>query len=409
MVMNIKDLTLNNVGPFKDIHLGFPCTPNASGMLPVTLITGENGTGKSIIIDSLRMLFKGVWGIDRNIIADQHNFKMSMTLSVDGKDKTIESSSFKDKNGRLELDTNDFEYSKSFSNIDDQPIKNYVLDYWSPDLATDKFDIKSLNIIKADKPLQTSFEKVFNNNDVNQFICWADYLRGSQNPTESNIGEVLYSTMSRMITDCLAVGKFKYVSRTNLKPIVEVRGRELSIEKLSMGNLLILTHLVRTLYRVFGICSLNNRPIDQIGDVDGVLLIDEIENHLHPKWQKKVIGLIQKYFPKLQLIITTHSPFVISSVDNPKIFVCESMDDYSQVRDISDNYSNMPVDEVLKSQVFGVGPFGDKITKLMADREKAMQDGNDGLKMKIENELLKFNQAYFSFYQLGEQLGLNES
>ena len=45
----------------------------------------------------------------------------------------------------------------------------------------------------------------------------------------------------------------------------------------------------------------------------------------------------------------------------------------------------------------------------MADREKAMQDGNDGLKMKIENELLKFNQAYFSFYQLGEQLGLNES
>ena len=85
------------------------------------------------------------------------------------------------------------------------------------------------------------------------------------------------------------------------------------------------------------------------------------------------------------------------------------MDDYSQVRDISDNYSNMPVDEVLKSQVFGVGPFGDKITKLMADREKAMQDGNDGLKMKIENELLKFNQAYFSFYQLGEQLGLNES
>ena len=220
---------------------------------------------------------------------------------------------------------------------------------------------------------------------------------------------MLYSILSDMITDCLAVGKFKYVSRANLKPIVEVRGKELSIEKLSMGNLLILTHLVRTLYRAYGICCLTNRPLDQIGEIDGVLLIDEIENHLHPKWQKKVIGLIQKYFPKLQLIITTHSPFVISSVDNPKIFVCESMDDYSQVRDISDNYSNMPVDEVLKSQVFGVGPFGDKITKLMADREKAMQDGNDGLKMKIENELLKFNQAYFSFYQLGEQLGLNES
>ena len=44
MSMNIKDLTLKNVGPFKEMHLDFPCTPNASGILPVTLITGENGT-----------------------------------------------------------------------------------------------------------------------------------------------------------------------------------------------------------------------------------------------------------------------------------------------------------------------------------------------------------------------------
>ena len=47
MSMNIKDLTLKNVGPFKEMHLEFPCTPNASGKLPVTLITGENGTGNS--------------------------------------------------------------------------------------------------------------------------------------------------------------------------------------------------------------------------------------------------------------------------------------------------------------------------------------------------------------------------
>lgn len=44
MSMNIKDLTLKNVGPFKEMHLDFPCTPNANGKLPVTLITGENGT-----------------------------------------------------------------------------------------------------------------------------------------------------------------------------------------------------------------------------------------------------------------------------------------------------------------------------------------------------------------------------
>ena len=67
----------------------------------------------------------------------------------------------------------------------------------------------------------------------------------------------------------------------------------------------------------------------------------------------------------------------------------------------------MPVMMMSMNQIFGVGPFGEKISKLMADREKAMQDGNGELKKKIEQNLLQLNQAYFSFYQLGEQLGLN--
>ena len=112
MSMNIKDLTLKNVGPFKEKHLDFPCTPNARGKFPVTLITGENGTGKSIILDSLCMLFKGLWGIDRNIIADQYDFRMAMTLSVDEQDKTIKATSYMENDGRYKLATNDFEYSK---------------------------------------------------------------------------------------------------------------------------------------------------------------------------------------------------------------------------------------------------------------------------------------------------------
>lgn len=261
--------------------------------------------------------------------------------------------------------------------------------------------------MNVERPLETSFERVFKNADVNQFICWVDYVRGSQNVDERKIGEVLFPILSSMITDCLSNGAFKYVSRTNLKPIVEVWGKELSIEKLSMGNLLILTHLVRTLYRAYGIYTLNNWPIEKIKDIEGVLLIDEIENHLHPKWQKRIVNIIQKYFPRLQLIMTTHSPFVISSVENPKIYVCESFGDCSQVRDLSDNYSNLPVDEVLISEVFGVGPFNEKISNLISEKKKAVKENNEDRKLEIEKELVKLNQSYFSFYLLGKQLGLN--
>lgn len=53
----------------------------------------------------------------------------------------------------------------------------------------------------------------------------------------------------------------------------------------------------------------------------GIVLIDEIELHLHPKWQQKVILILQKKFPNIQFILTTHSPHVLSTVDKNSIYI----------------------------------------------------------------------------------------
>ena len=45
-----------------------------------------------------------------------------------------------------------------------------------------------------------------------------------------------------------------------------------------------------------------------------ILLIDEIENHLHPTWQRRVIPALKKHFPRLQIFATTHSPFVVAGL-----------------------------------------------------------------------------------------------
>lgn len=50
--------------------------------------------------------------------------------------------------------------------------------------------------------------------------------------------------------------------------------------------------------------------------VEGVVLIDEIDRHLHPRWQRVALPRLRNAFPKLQFIITTHSPQVLSSVEN---------------------------------------------------------------------------------------------
>ena len=53
--------------------------------------------------------------------------------------------------------------------------------------------------------------------------------------------------------------------------------------------------------------------------VEGVVLIDEIDLHLHPRWQREALPRLRDVFPKLQLIITTHSPQVLSSAENRQV------------------------------------------------------------------------------------------
>lgn len=59
-------------------------------------------------------------------------------------------------------------------------------------------------------------------------------------------------------------------------------------------------------------------------DLEGVVIIDEIETHLHVDLQKKILPFLTDFFPKIQFIITTHSPFVLSSLSNATICDLES-------------------------------------------------------------------------------------
>ena len=54
--------------------------------------------------------------------------------------------------------------------------------------------------------------------------------------------------------------------------------------------------------------------INAVKETEGIVLIDEIDMHLHPKWQQRIVSDLKKTFPKLQFIVTTHSPFIVQSL-----------------------------------------------------------------------------------------------
>ncbi len=73
-----------------------------------------------------------------------------------------------------------------------------------------------------------------------------------------------------------------------------------------------------------------------IFDVPGIVLIDEIETHLHLKMQKNILGILTTVFPNLQFIVSTHSPFILNSGKNTVIYDLEK-----QIL-VKDGLSNVP-------------------------------------------------------------------
>ena len=91
--------------------------------------------------------------------------------------------------------------------------------------------------------------------------------------------------------------------------------REVRFEDLSDGYL----RLVNTVMDLAFRCSIMNRPLysmETCERTEGVVCIDEIDDHLHPSLQAKVIKALQRTFPKLQFIISTHAPMVMTSVED---------------------------------------------------------------------------------------------
>lgn len=58
-------------------------------------------------------------------------------------------------------------------------------------------------------------------------------------------------------------------------------------------------------------------------DIEGIVLIDELETHLHIELQKKILPFLTEFFPKIQFIVTTHSPYILNSVSNAKAYDLE--------------------------------------------------------------------------------------
>ena len=397
--MKLSYIKLKNIGPFNEQMVSFEKDDGVT--YSVVIFTGENGTGKSIVIDAVRAAFKGIYGIERDIVSDNADFLIEMGVIENLTKKTVKLN----KIGHTGKPTGTDQYRNLFNtSMTDEDKVSWVVDYWSPDLPSDTFKIDKISSIEIKNALFGSLNKTSPNINLTNFMSSIDYIKGSEKAEEAHRAQYIFKLIKEIFDDCVANGAFQYIERERITPIIKTHGKEVSLEKLSSGNILLVKHLIGLMSRMYCICRLNDMKIEEMPNISGILLIDEIENHLHPKWQKNIIGIIRKHFPNLQIVLTTHSPFVVSSVSDAKIYVCIDKTDHSEIEDATADYSNEPVDDVLGTKVFDVDPFSKKVSEKLEERKKAILSGDKETKERVEKELIALNEGYFGYYNLKGQI-----
>ncbi len=93
----------------------------------------------------------------------------------------------------------------------------------------------------------------------------------------------------------------------------------------------------------------------RLRDAQGVVLVDEIDLHLHPEWQREVVPTVAKVLPNLQFVFTTHSPIVAGTLSAQNILVLE-MDGTgaSTIRQLQEPIHGLNADQILVSSYFGL-------------------------------------------------------
>lgn len=104
-----------------------------------------------------------------------------------------------------------------------------------------------------------------------------------------------------------------------------------------------------------------------------VVLIDEIDLHLHPKWQRTLLTELSQLFPNVQFIATAHSPIIVQSVPDANVIVLRREGQGVVVESSPPNVKHWRIDQILTSDLFGLeGARGTESDVLIARRDKLL-------------------------------------
>jgi hypothetical protein len=107
------------------------------------------------------------------------------------------------------------------------------------------------------------------------------------------------------------------------------------------------------------------RDFRYLEDAEAIVLIDEIDTHLHPRWKMRVMGALRRALPRVQFVVTTHDPLCLRGMEDGEVIVLQR-DEVGQIISLPNlpSIKGMRADQLLTSDFFGLSSTIDPETEL---------------------------------------------
>ena len=360
--MKMTSLTIKNFRCFENIKIDFD--------KKLTVLVGKNGSGKTSVLDVIAVLFSYISGFNSMADEDYSFSKHDIRNPLESNDIIVSTKFFsphctrdivfkfdkfiEDKNL---LCTNDIDkyirISDEFRKLDDSYSKarNTFIYYNS------KRNI--INTKDNDSEERHNFRDYLDlftpNIDYSASVRWFDAKdaeearRRSRNPQE-NYRDPVLTAVRTAIERALPGNNYVFPHMDGTPPEFFIThnesGREVKVTHLSDGYKVMLA-LVMDLARRMAVIG-KNSPTPPL-EAPGIVLIDEIELHLHPAWQQTVLPSLMEIFPNIQFIVSTHSPQIVTSVKPENVVILQD----GMVKDVEISTYGAETSPVLQD-IFGV-------------------------------------------------------
>ncbi len=376
--MFLKKIHLKDVRCFDDLTLSFDRPEdeqqeedNGQQNQRWTVILGENGSGKSTILKAIALVTAGSDALAELLDDPQSWIKYrkdgcrieAILETEDRKDRTIALHIKKGDSISRVLERN----SKSLEPLN-TALEHAKRNYFVAGYGTSR----RLSVARSYQRQAFLFKQTRNRNIATlfepdamlyQFESWAIDLDYREEQGGLRV-------VKEVLNDFLPGVSLSHIDKENSRLMMKVDGSIIPLQNLSDGYQNVAAWIGDLLYRITNTFSDHKSPLK----ARGLLMIDEVDLHLHPRWQRTLINLLETRLPHFQLIATTHSPMTAQQVRKGQLYYLKCRRGEMVIERFESDPRMLLVHQLLMTDAFGLKTDESKEVEETKNRYRELRD-----------------------------------